>query len=137
MADGGRYDHVLVLTGNLHARKLAVTRGGFTFIPMAAQLASAGGVTSLNMKDAGGTGWNCLDKPSVAVETAKPIGAHAIECGSHSLRSSSDLHRPPFMGLGEAPGSDHDHDPDYDGYFWVGRISASPPLTAAAPVGRR
>ncbi|HEX8062893.1 MAG TPA: hypothetical protein VF535_06725, partial [Allosphingosinicella sp.] len=41
-AEAKRYDHVLVLVGNLHARKQPVTRGGMSFEPMAMRLAPAG-----------------------------------------------------------------------------------------------
>ena len=129
-ADAGRYDHVLVLTGNLHARKQPVTRGGATFQPMAMRLAPSGAVTSLDMADAGGTTWNCQLRAGAVVPPGQSIPTDAIECGSHASRGSPDLRRPPFMALGAAPGSDPD--PAFDGFFWVGRVTASPPAVVGA-----
>lgn len=131
LADGGRHDRVLVLTGNLHARKQPVTRGGATFEPMAMRLAPAGAVTTLNMADAGGTMWNCLLKPGVALPEGKPIPTDAIECGAHPTHGSADLRRPAFLGIGAAPGQDAN--PAFDGFFWVGRTTASPPAVALTP----
>lgn len=130
-ADAGRYDHVLVLTGNLHANKQPVTKGGATFEPMAMRLASARAVTSLDIADAGGTRWNCQLRAGVVVPPGPSIPLDAIECGAHPARGSVDLRRPFFMGLGTAPGQDAN--PAFDGFFWVGRTTASPPAVALTP----
>ncbi|WP_174291659.1 hypothetical protein [Sphingomonas bacterium] len=131
LADSGRHDDVLVLTGNLHARKQPVTRGGVTFEPMAMRLAAAGAVTTLNMADAGGTMWNCLMKPGVEVPAGQGIPKDAIECGAHPTRGSADLSRPAYIGLGAAPGENRD--PAFDGFLWVGRTTASPPAVTTPP----
>lgn len=124
-ADAGRYDHVLVLTGNLHARKRPVTRGGATFEPMSMRLAPGAAVTTLDMADAGGTVWNCRLRPGARLLPGQPIPNQAIGCGIYPSHGSPDLRRPAYIGLGTAPGSDPD--PAFDGYFWVGAITASPP----------
>ena len=124
-ADAGRYDHVLVLTGNLHARKQPVTRRGVTFQPMAMRLAPPGAVTSLDMAGADGTMWNCLLEPGTVLPPGTSIPNGAITCGAHPTRGSADLHRPAFLGLGAAPG--READPAFDGFFWVGPTTASPP----------
>lgn len=129
-ADAGRYDHVLVLTGNLHARKQPVTRGGARFEPMAMRLAPAAAVTTLDMADAGGTMWNCLLRPGANMPAGKAIAPDAIECGAHPSRGSPDLRRGAFIGLGAAPG--RDADPAFDGFFWVGSITASAPAVPGA-----
>lgn len=128
-ADKKSYDHVLVLVGNLHARKQPVARQGATFEPMAMRLAPAAEVTSLNMAHAGGTMWNCLLKPGAVLEPGKPMTSNEIECGSHPAKAPVDLHRPPFVSLGAAPGDSEAA--AYDGFFWLGPISGSPPAIPA------
>ena len=125
-ADAGRYDHVLVLVGNLHAGKQPVERGGVTFEPMAMRLAPGGASTSLVMRHGGGTMWNCLLRPGFALVPGKPLPAGALDCGAHPAVAVAAVPGPaPSIGLGEAPGAMPD--PAYDGWFWLGRITASPP----------
>lgn len=124
-AEGGRYDHVLVLVGNLHARKQPVAGRRTQYDPMAMRLAPAGAVTSLNMGGAPGTMWNCLLRPGVELQPGKAPPPGAIDCGSHPAGGSPDLRRPAFLGLGAPPGGPPD--PAYDGFFWVGPVTASPP----------
>lgn len=124
-ADAGRYDHVLVLTGDLHARRRPVTLDGATFEPMAMRLAPAAAVTTLDMADAGGTAWNCSLRPGAGVPSGGSVESDAITCGARSVRGSPDLRRRPFMALGAAPG--RQADPAFDGYYWVGAITASLP----------
>ncbi|HEX8241672.1 MAG TPA: hypothetical protein VF574_18190 [Allosphingosinicella sp.] len=124
-AEAKRYDHVLVLVGNLHARKQPLTRGEVSFEPMAMRLAPAASVTSLDMAGGAGTMWNCLLKPGVQLQPGQPLPPDAMDCGSHPTRGRSDLHRPPFVGLGALPGSQNDS--AYDGFYWLGPVSGSPP----------
>lgn len=124
-ADAGRYDHVLVLVGNLHARKQPVARGEVTFEPMAMRLAPAASITSLNMAGAGGTQWNCRLKPGLKLQPGQPLPPDSMDCGSHASRRHADLRRPPFVELGALPGSEID--PAYDGFYWVGPVTGSPP----------
>lgn len=124
-ADAGRYDHVLVLTGNLHARKQPVTRGGVTFEPMAMRLAPAAAVTSLAMRTAGGTTWSCQLKPGCTFTPGRPLPEGAMSCAGHAIAASGTLAGPAGIGLGNAPGTTPDT--AYDGYFWLGRVTASPP----------
>lgn len=124
-ANAQRYDRILVLVGNLHARKRLVDRGNVTFSPMVMQLAPPDAVVSLNMRIAGGTLWNCLLKQDVALEAGKPIPGDAIDCGKHPGRDLTDLHKAPFVSLHAFP---HEKpDTDYDGFFWLGKVTASPP----------
>lgn len=53
------YDRVLVLVGNVHARKRPVAHSGVTFDPMAMRLGPASTIVALNMATAGGTTWDC------------------------------------------------------------------------------
>jgi hypothetical protein len=124
-----RYDHVLVLIGNLHARKRPVERGGATFEPMAMRLAPASAITSLNMAHAGGSMWNCLLKPGAGLEPGKPVTSADVECADHPAKGAVDLHRSPFVSLGAAPGDDDAA--AYDGFFWLGKVTGSPPAVPA------
>lgn len=128
-AEAGRYDHVLVLVGNLHARKQPVARGDVTYEPMAMRLAPAAAVTSLNMAGAAGTMWNCLTRPGVVLQPGKPLPPDAIDCASHAAGGHRDLHRAAFIGIGGFPGDSAD--PAYDGFFWVGPVEGSPPAVPA------
>jgi hypothetical protein len=92
-AEGKSYDHVLVLVGNLHARKQPVTRGGVSFEPMAMRLAPATAITSLNMVGAAGTMWNCLLKPGAELQPGKPLPPNSMDCASHAARGHPDLHQ--------------------------------------------
>jgi hypothetical protein len=129
-AEAKRYDHVLVLVGNLHARKQPVERRGAAYEPMAMRLAPAAAITSLNMAHAGGTLWNCLLRPGTVIEPGKPLPPSAIACASHVARSPVNLHRVPFIGIGTPPHGDSTG--AYDGFFWLGEVSGSPPAVPAA-----
>ncbi|MDF2637455.1 MAG: hypothetical protein K0R64_439 [Novosphingobium lindaniclasticum] len=122
----GRYDQVLILVGNVHARRARHGEGAGSFDFMAARLAALGRVVTLNTRYAAGTAWNCLAKPGVTFTPGHPPPSDAIECGNHSVKSNSDLKRAPFIGLGAFPGEEPDT--RYDGFFWLGPISGSPPL---------
>ncbi len=124
-ATAGRYDRVLVLVGNLHARKEPVERAAMAFRPMAMQLAPAGEVLSLNMATAGGSTWSCQLRAGAKVEPGKPISDDAIECAGHPVSSNGAIERPPFVTLQPLPGAQRD--PAYDGSFWLDPVSASPP----------
>lgn len=124
-ADADRYDHVLILVGNLHASKQPVTRGGTTWQPMAMRLAPSAEVTTLNIMFGSGTTWNCMGRPGFHPVPGKPITSDAIECGAHDTKGDRKLKRGRFLALGTPPGSEAD--PGYDGYFWVGPAVASPP----------
>lgn len=124
-AEAKRYDHVLVLVGNLHARKQPVVRGSVSYEPMAMRLAAPTAITSLVMAHGPGTMWNCLLKPGIQLEAGKPPPPGAIECASHDTPRNAALDRPPFLALGPLLGFEEDF--PYDGYFWVGPVSGSPP----------
>ena len=119
------YDHVLVLVGNAHASKRPVEHAGTTFEPMAMQLAARAPVVTLNMQTAGGTSWSCQLKDGVKASAGRPLKPNDIACGSYPLHRDADLRLAPFIAIGALPGSDID--PGYDGIFWLGTVSASPP----------
>ncbi len=119
------YDRVLVLVGNAHARKRPIARAGASYAPMAMRLGSPSDTVTLNMLTAGGTAWNCVLKPGVTPNPGVAITRKDIACGSYPFRGLADLHRPAFIKLGALPGAETD--PDYDGIFWLGKVSTSPP----------
>ena len=125
----GSYDRVLVLVGNAHARKRPIERSGTSYEPMAMWLGSPLNTVTLNMLTAGGTAWNCVLKPGVTRKPGVAITSKDIACGSYPSQGLADLHRPMFIKLGALPG--FEKDPDYDGVFWLGKVSTSPPSTKA------
>ncbi|MDQ2892299.1 MAG: hypothetical protein M3R64_04295 [Pseudomonadota bacterium] len=120
-----RYDRVLVLTGNAHARLLPVRFGQSTYDAMAMHLASRGQITSLDLRADAGTSWNC--QMSGRPEPGKPIDASQIKCEPFPYSGSNSPGGKPRIVLG-ATDERIRFDPAYDGFFFVGRVTASPPL---------
>lgn len=127
-ANAGRYDRVLVLVGNLHARKQPVERQAATFRPMAMQLAPAGTVVSLDMATAGGASWSCQLREGIKPSPGTPLTREMMDCAGHPLRGDATIDRAPFITLQPLPGATRD--PAYDGSYWLGPVSASPPAVA-------
>ena len=122
-ADAGSYDFVLVLTGNVHARKQPFERGGTAVEPMAMHLARVGLMVTLDARYSGGSAWTCGLKPGMRPEPGKPISNDAIECAVHPLGTQPDLGQTPFLSLAASS----DADDAYDGFFWLGTTHGSPP----------
>lgn len=127
------YDVVLVLVGDFHARRRMVGEGPDQFEPMALRLAPSGRLVSLRLRHAGGTSWNCQLKPGVQLRLGAPIAADAIACGAYPVSGSADLHHVPFLQLGVDPADATSA--GFDGFFWVGPITASPPQLPAVDAG--
>lgn len=123
------YDVVLVLVGDFHARRRMVGEGPDQFEPMALRLAPSGRLVSLQLRHAGGTSWNCQLKPGLQLRPGDPIPADAIACGAYPVAGNADLHHAPFLQLGPGPGDAASA--DFDGFFWVGPLTASPPQIPA------
>ena len=119
------YDHVLVLTGSLHARKDLIEAGTLAYPPMTVQLAPTAETTSLRMVSGAGTMWNCLLKPGFTFVPGQPISNAAIDCGAHATKAFADLKGPAFIRLGSPPGVGPGE--LYDGFVWVGPVTGSPP----------
>lgn len=113
-ARAGSYDRVLVLVGNLHAMKQSYNIGRGPFDPMAKRLEAYGSVVSLRMTHGGGTAWSCQRN-----------------CGVHKAKAIGSFEREPFVmlhGTSERREMAHDWlDAYFDGFYWVGPISASHP----------
>lgn len=121
----GDFDQTLVLTGNVHAGKKPFERGGSSFRPMAMFLEQYGKVVSLDMVTAGGTGWGCALKPGANPGPTGNITSDMLSCGPQRIPGDAELREPPSMGMGAPTGQSLDA--SYDGYYWVGKTSASPP----------
>ena len=119
------YAQVIVLVGNLHAQKQTVQTGGEAFEPMAMRLAQYGDVISLGMHSAGGETWNCQLREDYEIVPGEPITSDAIACGAYAFGADATLERDPFMELGDFAARPFGE--AYDGYFWIGRATASPP----------
>lgn len=94
---------VLVLVGNLHARRHpdAEVSGGFRSMVDY----SRHPIQALVFRDSGGSIWACMDEG----------------CGVHAMRERPE-HGTPVYDLRALSGNDH-----YDGLIDIGRYSASPP----------
>lgn len=123
------YDRVLVLVGNVHARKRPVEHSLAQFEPMAMRLGPPSSIITLNMQTTGGTAWNCELKPGVTPQPGKSLTQNDIACGSYPFSGDADLRRAPFIALGALQPTAID--PDYDGVFWLGKVDASPQAVVA------
>lgn len=127
-AERGNYSRVLVLVGNFHAGKQRVDWDGLRFDPMAARLSGYGNTLTLNMHYAAGTSWACIRETASVASGEKPPTEDSPTCGLHLMRGNADLNRSPFIAV--TPSTEGDPVPNYDGFFWVGAITGSPPLAA-------
>lgn len=107
-AKAGSYDRVLVLVGNLHALKEPYNFGSGRFDPMARRLEAYGSVLSFSMRHAGGTNWSCQR-----------------ECAANPAEANGFFDRKPFVAFNNEQADWLSS--KYDGFYWVGAISASPP----------
>lgn len=107
-AQAGSYDRVLVLVGNLHAIKESYNFGGGRFDPMARRLEGYGSVLSFRMRHAGGTNWSCQR-----------------ECAANPAEANGSFDLKPFVTFNNEQADWLSS--KYDGFYWVGTISASPP----------
>jgi hypothetical protein len=126
------YDRVIVLVGSLHAEIAPVSIGGPEFAPMAMRLAGYGSVISLAMQHAGGTAWGCRTRPDISPAPGEDVTGAMIRCAAYAYKPDAALDRPPFIAI--SPAAAEASGGRYDGMFWVGAITASPP---AFPAGRR
>lgn len=124
-AKAGDYDHILVLVGNLHAQTAKVERPNFSFQPMVMYLQKSGKVVSLNMTYSGGSAWNCLLKEGLERQAGTPITKDMIDCSTKPIRGPSISMGAPYLGLGQF--GETTATENYDGYYWLGTVTGSPP----------
>lgn len=119
------YDRVIVLVGSLHAATAPISIDGPVFEPMAMRLRSYGAVLTLDMQHAGGASWSCQLAPDAKIVPGEPVTDKDIICAGHPQGADVRLDKPIFIAVGEFP--NERLRAFYDGIYWVGTISASPP----------
>lgn len=110
----------------LHARKQASDMGGVRIGWMAARMGP--NVLSLDVAMSGGDAYNCV----LAREPAPgaPVAAADLDCGPHPAGGAPGLPGGPRILLRRALPAGVPLDPAYDGYHFIGRATASPPVPA-------
>jgi len=124
-AEERAYDRVLVLVGNLHAHKQPIDFGRGAFDPMAKKLGTYGPVLSLNAKYGVGTSWSCHLRADFDPKTDGSATDDDIECGPHPAGATGSFNRKGFIELYDQ--TTGPVDANFDGFFWLGPITASPP----------
>ncbi len=109
----GEYAQLVVLVGNLHARRTRGVPWDPEWTPMAAHMVEKLEVVTLDFRSASGEAWNCRNDPP--------------DCGPHPL-PGRDRGRDVFIDV------EASSDPSrlYDGIFYIGRPNASPPAGRAS-----
>lgn len=109
-------DLFVVLTGNVHTRIGRGTPWDKDYEPMGfvlSQLAPGHRLAALDVQYTGGTAWFCL-------------GDQAASCAVHEVRGGAPPATPPVTQL------PHLSPEGYNGFYFVGRLTASPPAAAAS-----
>lgn len=125
------YERVIVLVGRTHAEiaPLRLSSGGPAFEPMAVRLRGYGTVLSLGMKHAGGETWGCALAPGTKLTPGQAVTKDMITCSASRAGAEGSSDRAPHITVGNLD------DPQlarrFDGTFWVGPITASPPAFPA------
>lgn len=127
-AANGRYNKVLVLVGNAHARKQPITGRGVAYRPMAMQLAAPASITSLFIGTGGGMSWGCqMSGPPPA---GPIIRSDLIKCGAYRAGAEVDLVGAPRIVDTRGKAGPTNPDGAYDAMLFIGPITASPPAAA-------
>jgi hypothetical protein len=119
-AEKATFDYVMILVGNVHASKTMIDLNATRYLPMAAHLSNNGKVISLNMASAGGSSWNCQRRPD-----AENRSSRELECKVWEGRIFDAKKKAPYIRLSKSPRTIANG--QYDGYFWVGVTTGSPP----------
>jgi len=123
------YDRVIVLVGNLHAEIAPLSIGGPEFDPMAVRLRDYGTVLSLGMRHAGGESWSCQLAPGTKLASGQDVTDDMITCAASRASAEGSSDRPPHITVGNL--ADPQLARRFDGTFWLGPITASPPAFPA------
>ena len=126
-ASDNHFDRVLVLVGERHARTDFVEMAGERYEPMARRLQRSGKTVSLAMRYDNGTSWSCLLKPEIKPAPGVSITSDDVECGLHRAKGNAQFDRASFIEVFEPAGSPQTE--SYNGYFWLGPITGSPPIS--------
>ena len=125
------YDRVIVLVGKLHAEIAPLSMGGPDFDPMAVRLRAYGSVLSLGMRHAGGETWSCQLQPGTKLAPGQEVTSAMITCAASRAGPEGASDQGPHITVGNL--GDPALEGRFDGTFWVGPISASPPAFAPRP----
>ncbi len=128
VAEAESYRQVLVLVGNVHARKRTIDYHGTRYEPMAARLAPASQIISLNMAYRAGATWSCELKG--AFRPGVQITNDQIECAAHPVSANVDWQTAPRFVRLAADAGQVNPDGAYDGAYFVGPVTTSPPKIA-------
>jgi hypothetical protein len=123
------YDRVIVLVGNLHAEIAPLSIGGQDFDPMAVRLRGYGALLSLGMQHAGGESWSCQLAPETKLAPEQEVTDDMITCAASRAGAEGSSDRPPHITVGSF--TDPRLERRFDGTFWLGPITASPPAFPA------
>jgi hypothetical protein len=123
------YDRVIVLVGNLHAEIAPLSIGGPEFDPMAVRLRDYGTVLSLGMRHAGGESWSCQLAPGTKLAPGQDVTDDMITCAVSRAGAEGASDRAPHITVGNL--ADPQLARRFDGTFWLGPITASPPAFPA------
>lgn len=123
------YDRVIVLIGNLHAEIAPLSIGGPAFDPMAVRLRAYGTVLSLGMQHAGGESWSCVLLPETKLAPGQDVTDDMITCSASRAGAEGSSDRAPHITVENL--ADPQLARRFDGTFWVGPITASPPAFPA------
>ncbi len=126
-AQKDHYDHVVILVGSLHAQKTSENWGSGNFSPMAMKLSETERVISLYLHHSGGTNWGCFLKNFNHDENHDDIKIEDIICKESDTKTNAqNIGGTPRMALWSK--DDEAYNPSFDGYYFVGNISASKPV---------
>jgi hypothetical protein len=95
---------------------------------MAMRLAAPEQILSLNMEFTGGSVWACLLKGDP--KQAGPVTPDQLDCSSHPMQGNADWKGEPRLVLLPQAPSSVKRDGNYDGAYFLGAITASPPKEA-------
>lgn len=123
------YGRVIILVGELHAEVAPLSIGGPQFDPMALRLGGYGSVLSLGMQHAGGENWSCQLSAVNKLAPGQEITDDMISCGASRAGAEGSGDRVPYITVGNL--ADPQLARRFDGTFWVGPITASPPAFPA------
>lgn len=119
------YRHVIVLVGGVHAAKHEFSFGGEPWKAMALKLAPDDQVISLVQRDSGGEAWNCRMPDDVDDGLVK---AEDLQCAPFETFADDGMDGEARMAFW----AENDTvDERYDGYFYLGPTTASPPAFSA------
>ena len=127
-AEARDYRHIVILVGSRHAAKDEYTRAEIPWKPMAMKLGASSTVVSLRMQHSGGEMWNCRVHPDADMTPDGVLMLEDVTCGRFYEPARSRQVSGPAMQLWD---ENSDSPTGYDGFYFVGTVSASEPAVAS------